>query len=111
MEAIPASKFATDIVPSLLILSQDSIPNVRIVLANVLTWCLNSTTYFDALPDVVQSLHDVMKRFADDKDRDVRQLVVGYVAQTIYKKMPEFQQQQQNYSSMTEVVDSWEDTS
>lgn len=105
MEAIPASKFASDIVPSLLTLSQDNIPNVRIVLANVLSWCLNCTEYFETLPDVEQNLNGVMKRLSDDKDRDVRQFVMKYVVtQTFFKNLPDTQLTNDGLSS--DEVDS-----
>jgi len=108
MEAVPAAKFASDIVPSLLTLSQDNIPNVRIVLANVLSWCLNCTEYFETLPDVEENLHEVMKRLGDDKDRDVRQFVLKYIdaAQNMSYNKDVSDTQHNNDTSSSDNVDS-----
>uniref|UniRef100_A0A915LDY7 Serine/threonine-protein phosphatase 4 regulatory subunit 1 n=1 Tax=Romanomermis culicivorax TaxID=13658 RepID=A0A915LDY7_ROMCU len=73
--SLPAVTFYDELMPTLVYLSQDRIPNVRIALANLLYYCC-----FESSPDYFQSelqlqndaMHELCKLLSDDTDRDVR---------------------------------------
>ncbi|KAK6178211.1 hypothetical protein SNE40_013021 [Patella caerulea] len=71
--SIPPPIFARDILPSLLALGKDAIPNVRLTLAKVLSQCIVPLEFFTSQSnphheDLIQTLQSLQT----DVDRDVR---------------------------------------
>ncbi|XP_015832998.1 serine/threonine-protein phosphatase 4 regulatory subunit 1 isoform X2 [Tribolium castaneum] len=73
-KALPAEKFATEIMPHLLDLSWDPVANVRLVVAKTIAQHVIPNEYFaDPSNQHFDSLGTVIRRLQADKDRDVRQ--------------------------------------
>ncbi|ESO91001.1 hypothetical protein LOTGIDRAFT_122480 [Lottia gigantea] len=71
--SLPPAVFARDLLPSLLALGQDTIPNVRLTLAKVLSQCIIPLEYFTSQSNPHhEDLVSTLKNLQTDKDRDVR---------------------------------------
>ncbi|XP_071491752.1 serine/threonine-protein phosphatase 4 regulatory subunit 1-like [Diadema antillarum] len=72
-QALDASTFATDFLPSLLQLEKDPIPNVRITVARTLTEFVLPLYYYDKRGNPHQEeMMKTLTRLRGDEDRDVR---------------------------------------
>jgi len=69
LNAVPDTKFSKELLPALLHLTQDNIPNVRIVLASLFSE-LNNIGYLSSV-DLLNQVDQALKTFANDRDRDV----------------------------------------
>ncbi|XP_071057702.1 serine/threonine-protein phosphatase 4 regulatory subunit 1-like isoform X3 [Onthophagus taurus] len=76
-ESVHLEVFATDIMPHLLDLSWDPVPNVRLVVARTIAKHMIQHSFFsDPTNQYNEGLETVMRRLQADKDRDVRQSAV-----------------------------------
>ncbi|KAF5289965.1 hypothetical protein FQR65_LT11712, partial [Abscondita terminalis] len=75
--ALPPEQFACEVMPHLLDLSWDPVPNVRLVVARTIAEHIVTHEYFaDTNNQHYDSLQSVLRRLQSDKDRDVRQSAV-----------------------------------
>ncbi|KRT85871.1 HEAT domain-containing protein [Oryctes borbonicus] len=71
--AIPIDLFASDVMPHLVDLSWDPVPNVRLVVARTLSKQIITNPYFsDPTNQYFDNLQTVLRRLQADKDQDVR---------------------------------------
>ncbi|XP_066256540.1 serine/threonine-protein phosphatase 4 regulatory subunit 1-like isoform X6 [Euwallacea similis] len=72
-EAMEPEEFGTVMLPHLLDLSWDPVPNIRLVVADCVVNCVVKTGYFvEPENEHIESLTNVLRRLQADKDRDVR---------------------------------------
>ncbi|KAK3085905.1 hypothetical protein FSP39_010290 [Pinctada imbricata] len=72
-ESLPLSQFSSDLMPSLLCLSHDSVPNVRIALAKILAQKVVPNEFFNSEKNAgLEELQRALERLQTDGDRDVR---------------------------------------
>ncbi|XP_066148507.1 serine/threonine-protein phosphatase 4 regulatory subunit 1-like isoform X4 [Euwallacea fornicatus] len=72
-EAMEPEEFGIVMLPHLLDLSWDPVPNIRLVVADCVVNCVVKTRYFvEPENEHVESLNNVLRRLQADKDRDVR---------------------------------------
>jgi len=75
--ALLPEQFACEVMPHLLDLSWDPVPNVRLVVARTISQHIATNEYFsDVSSQHYDSLQTVLRRLQSDKDRDVRQSAV-----------------------------------
>ncbi|KAF5276488.1 hypothetical protein FQA39_LY06557 [Lamprigera yunnana] len=75
--ALLAEQFASELMPHLLDLSWDPVPNVRLVVARTVAQHILTNEYFcDVSNSHYDSLQSVLRRLQSDKDSDVRQFAV-----------------------------------
>jgi len=70
--AVPESKFGNELLPALLSLAHDNIPNVRIALASLFAELYNVNISYMTDMETMKQVGEVVKCFAHDRDRDVR---------------------------------------
>ncbi|GLV33903.1 Protein phosphatase 2A at 29B [Carabus blaptoides fortunei] len=76
--ALPPEQFATDVLPHLLDLSWDPVPNVRLAVSRTISRDIIVHDYFSDVNNVqYEPVHMVLRRLQADKDRDVRQYAVS----------------------------------
>ncbi|XP_078092470.1 serine/threonine-protein phosphatase 4 regulatory subunit 1 isoform X2 [Mustelus asterias] len=72
-ECMPVSQFVEHLLPSLLGLATDPVPNVRVLLAKALRHTLLEKTYFtEAENPHVEAVEEIVLILQSDRDRDVR---------------------------------------
>ncbi|XP_053560470.1 serine/threonine-protein phosphatase 4 regulatory subunit 1 [Bombina bombina] len=72
-ECIPAEQFATQLLPNLLSLASDPVPNVRVLLAKALKQTLLEKPYFTSLGNPhLENVEKTVLAMQLDKDQDVR---------------------------------------
>ncbi|KAG5900679.1 hypothetical protein JTB14_005944 [Gonioctena quinquepunctata] len=76
-KALPAEQFASEIMPHLLDLSWDPVPNIRLVVARCISKNIITNEYFaDPCNEHYENLETVLRRLQADRDVDVRQSAV-----------------------------------
>uniref|UniRef100_A0A1X7T2M7 Uncharacterized protein n=1 Tax=Amphimedon queenslandica TaxID=400682 RepID=A0A1X7T2M7_AMPQE len=69
---ISYSLFGSECLPSLLTLSNDVVPNVRLAVARTLYSTLDNTQFISANQSFSQDISSIISKLKEDRDRDVR---------------------------------------